>query len=131
MRMKAAVEDVSIELKYQPLPKQAEFHGLGKRFRFFVGGWGNGKTSAGCAEALMLSIEYPGTTGLIARKTRPELKATTMDTFFNGGGGDPDQGDYTGCPQELIRSFHKTDQLLTLVNGSKIHFWPLDEPQKL
>jgi len=131
MKMQASAEPISIELKYQPLPKQGEFHGMSKRFRFFVGGWGNGKTSAGCAEALMLAIEYPGTTGLIARKTRPELKATTMETFFHGGGGDEDQGDYTGCPQELIRSFHKTDQLLTLVNGSKIHFWPLDEPQKL
>ncbi|MDE2107005.1 MAG: phage terminase large subunit [Patescibacteria group bacterium] len=120
-----------IELKYKPLPKQAEFHALSKKYRFFVGGWGNGKTSCGCVEALMLALEYPGSTGLIARRTRPELKATTQHTFFYGGGGDPDSGDFTGCPQELIRSFNKTEQKLTLVNGSIIHFWPLDDPDKL
>lgn len=127
----AQQKDIEIDLKYKPLPKQAEFHGMSKKYRFFVGGWGNGKTSAGCAEALMLSLEYPGTVGLIARRTRPELKATTQKVFFEGGGGDPDRGDYEGCPEELISKFNKTDQLLTLVNGSQIHFWPLDDPGKL
>jgi hypothetical protein len=122
---------VELELSYQPLPKQKEFHGSAAKYRAFGGGFGNGKTSAGCFEAFMLAMEYPGSTGLIARKTRPELKATTQDVFFNGGGGDPDAGDYTGCPQELIRSFNKTEQKLTLINGSVIHFWPLDDPKKL
>lgn len=129
--MKVSSQDVSIKMSYKPLPKQAEFHASGAKFRFFGGGVGNGKTSAGCAEALALSLEYPGTQGLIARKTRPELKATTQDVFFNGGGGDPASGDYTGVPQELIRSFNKTEGKLTLINGSTIHFWPLDEPAKL
>lgn len=123
-------EPVEIKVSYKPLPKQAEFHGHAAKYRFFGGGWGNGKTSAGCAEALMLALEYPGSTGLIARKTRPELKATTQETFFNGGGGGTDS-DFKGCPQELIRSFNKTEQKLVLINGSVIHFWPLDEPGKL
>jgi hypothetical protein len=79
----------------------------------------------------MLAMEYPGSTGLIARKTRPELKATTQHVFFHGGGGDPALGDWNGCPQELIRSFNKTEQKLELINGSIIHFWPLDDPDKL
>jgi hypothetical protein len=120
-----------VVLTYKPLPKQAEFHALSKKYRFFVGGWGNGKTSCGCAEGLMLALEYPGCTGLIARKTRPELKATTQDTFFKGGGGDADKGDFTGCPQEIIKTFNKTEAKLTLINGSVIHFWPLDDPDKL
>src|SRR5271166_1223775 len=120
-----------VKLSYKPLPKQAEFHGMSKKFRFFVGGWGNGKSSAGVAEALMLALEYPGSTGLICRKTRGELKATTQHHFFNGGGGDPERGDYTGCPEELIQKFNKTEGKLTLINGSVIHFWPLDEPDKL
>lgn len=131
MKVSASAKPVTIDLKYQPLPKQAEFHGLSKKYRFFVGGWGNGKTSCGCAEALMLAIQFPGCTGLIARKTRPELKATTMKTFFDGGGGDEEKGDFTGCPQELIRTWNKTEQKLVLINGSIIHFWPLDDPAKL
>lgn len=124
-------EPINVNFKYKPLPKQAEFHELSKKFRFFVGGWGNGKTSCGVAEALMLALEYPGSTGLIARKTRGELKATTQHHFFNGGGGDEDQGDYTGCPEELIKKFNKTEGKLELINGSVIHFWPLDDPDKL
>jgi phage terminase large subunit len=122
---------VEIKLPYQPLPKQSEFHGSNAKYRAFGGGFGNGKTSGGCFEAFMLSMEYPGTEGLIARKTRPELKATTQNVFFKGGGGDPDRGDWTGCPPELIRKFNKTEGRLELINGSVIHFWPLDEPEKL
>lgn len=121
---------LEIELTYQPLPKQAEFHGHPAKYRFFGGGWGNGKTSAGCVEALSLALEYPGSVGLISRKTRPELKATTQHTFFEGGGGQS-VTDFHGCPQELIRSFNKSEQKLTLINGSIIHFWPLDDAQKL
>src|SRR5438445_4746088 len=95
-------EETHVKMSYKPMPKQAEFHGMSKRFRFFVGGWGNGKTSAGCVEALMLALEFPGSRGLICRETRQELKATTQDHFFNGGGGDAEKGDFTGCPHEII-----------------------------
>jgi hypothetical protein len=129
VKLSAEDKPLEIELSYKPSPKQREFHGMTKKYRFFVGGWGNGKTDAGCAEALMLSLEYPGCTGLIARRTRPELKATTQKQFFEGGGGP--KGSWPGCPQELIRRFHKTEGKLTLINKSTIHFWPLDEPEKL
>lgn len=129
MRAAAAVEPVDINIPYKPKPKQAEFHALSAKYRLFIGGWGNGKTSGGCAEAFALAMEYPGCTGLILRKTRPELKATTEDQFLNGGGGP--EGDWTGVPQELIRKHNKTDNFLELINGSKIHFWPADEPGKL
>jgi phage terminase large subunit len=128
MRVKAA--PINISLPYNPLPKQREFHGSNAKYRFFGGGFGNGKTSAGCFEAWALSMEYPGTEGLICRKTRPELKATTQNVFFKGGGGDP-TCDWTGCPPELIKTFNKTEGRLELVNGSVIHFWPLDDPDKL
>lgn len=119
-----------IVISYVPLPKQNEFHGKGAKFRFFGGGFGNGKTSAGCAEAFALAMEYPGCTGLIARRTRPELKATTQHQFFHGGGGGSPT-DWKGCPQELIRTFNKTEGKLTFLNGSIVHFWPLDDPDKL
>lgn len=131
--MKATADHapVEISLSYKPLPKQIDFHQHPARFRAFGGGVGNGKSSAGCVEALAMALEYPGCTGIIARQTRPTLKATTQETFFKGGGGDADRGDFTGCPQELIRKWNKTEQRLELINGSVIHFWPLDEPDKL
>jgi hypothetical protein len=121
---------ISIELSYTPLPKQAEWHGLSAKYRLFIGGWGNGKSSAGCAEAFILAMEYPGSTGLIMRKTRPELKATTEHQFFHGGGGNP-KTDWTGCPEELIKKRNKSDNFVELINGSIIHFWPADDPDKL
>jgi phage terminase large subunit len=128
--MKVAQKSTKILLQYDPLPKQKQFHGSNAKYRVFGGGFGNGKTSAGCYEAFAMSMEYPGTVGVVARKTRPELKSTTQDVFFNGGGGDPTR-DWTGCPQEVIQSFNKTEGKLTFVNGSVIFFIPLDEPQKL
>lgn len=130
--MKVETAPVEIKLNYKPLPKQREFHTVDYKYKYvaFGGGFGNGKTSAGCAEAFTLAMEWPGSVGLIARKTRPEIKATTQQTFFHGGGGDP-ATDWSGCPQEVIRNFNKQEQKLTLINGSIIHFWPLDDPDKL
>src|SRR4051812_6171432 len=121
---------ISVRINYDPMPKQREFHGHPAKYRFFGGGFGNGKTSAGCAEAFWLAMEYPGSVGLIARKTLPEIKATTLQTFLHGGGGDP-RTDWPGVPEELIRSHNKSDKKITLVNGSIIHYWPLDDPDKL
>jgi phage terminase large subunit len=130
MSIQAQSAPLTIELKYQPMPKQGEFHGLNAKHRFFGGGFGNGKTSAGCAEAFFLAMEYPGCTGLICRKTLPEIKATTLKTFLHGGGGDP-SCDWTGVPEELIRRHNKSDKIIELINGSTIHYWPLDDPDKL
>jgi len=121
---------LTIEIKYQPMPKQATFHGMAAKYRFFAGGFGNGKTSAGCAEAFFLAMEYPGCTGLIARKTLPEIKATTLKTFLRGGGGAVET-DWAGVPEELIRRHNRSDKIIELVNGSTIHYWPLDDPDKL
>lgn len=124
---RAPVNEINID--YKPNEKQRQFHGMSKKYRFFVGGWGNGKTDAGVAEAFLLAMSYPGSVGIIARRTRPELRATTQKQFFQGSGGPP--GAWTGCPEELIKKFNKTDNELTLINNSIIHFWPLDDPDKL
>jgi len=123
-------EPIEVVIKYDPLPKQRELHVSPKKYKFFGGGFGNGKTSAGCAEVFTLALEYPGCAGLISRKTRPELLATTMETFWNGGGGNPDT-DWPGCPQEAVRSHNKSQSRIELINGSVIHYWPLDDPSKL
>lgn len=123
-----AVKDIRIT--YGPLPKQAEAHALSTKYRGFCGGWGNGKTSWGCAETFMRLHEYPGTNCIIARATRPELKSTTWDMFLNGDGSDVDTR-WPGVPRETIATYNRSDLYLEFRNGSKIWGLPLDDPKKL
>src|SRR5262245_45519757 len=124
---------LTIELPYRPNPKQADFHGLSAKYRGFCGGWGNGKTSAGCAEFFIRLMEYPGTNSIIARKTRPELKSTTWDMLLYGDPGPGKNGfvPWHGIPQEVIKIHNRSDLYVELNNGSKIHGLPMDDPKKL
>ena len=117
-----------INIPYAPNPKQAEFHGLSSKYRGFCGGWGNGKTTAGCVEFFARLMEYPGCNSIISRKTRPELRATTWDMWLNG---DDSEGGWHGVPKEAIRVYNKSDLYMELHNGSRIHGLPLDDPKKL
>ena len=83
-----------------------------------MGGVGSGKTRAGCHEALHLSLKYPKNFGLIGTQTYPQLRDTTRRTFFEI------------CPDELIEDWHKSENLLTFINGSEIIFRSLDQFSK-
>src|SRR5882672_4114021 len=77
------------------------------------GGWGNGKTLAGCAKAWALSEESPDNLGVIARKHFTDLRDSTLADFLNLFGG-------------MVR-FNKGDMSATLANGSKILFRHADK----
>lgn len=117
-----------VSLPYQPNRKQQEFHSLAAKYRGFCGGWGNGKTSGGCAEFFIRLMEYPGCNSIVARKTRPELRTTTWDMLING---DTQPTGWRGIPKEVIKTYNKSDLFVELHNGSKIHGLPLDDPKKL
>lgn len=104
---------------YSPLPTQRIFHESDAQLRLYQGGFGAGKTLAGCWEALDVSMAYPGNFGLIARKTYRELEDSTKRTFFDI------------CPPSLIKEFRARDDKVTLINGSEIIFRSLDDPNKL
>lgn len=103
---------------YVPLPTQRAFHSSDALFRAFVGGFGSGKTLAGCWEALDLSVAYPRNVGLICRKTYRELADSTQRTFMEI------------VPPQLVASYSKRDEVVTLTNGSQIMFRSLDDIQK-
>lgn len=87
----------------------------------YIGGIGSGKTLIGCVTVLGWAVMYPGTY-LICRQFYPELKDTTMRTFFEI------------CPQELIvdRKVAESSVTIRAVGGtSTILFRPLEEPDKL
>jgi len=121
-------QGITVDLDYKPNRKQGVFHGLAAKYRSFCGGWGNGKTSGGCAEFFLRLIEFPGTNSIVSRKTRPELRTTTWDMLVNG---DTSPGGWHGIPREVIKTINKSDLFIELWNGSKIHGLPLDDPKKL
>lgn len=102
----------------KPFPKQQEFILSTARFACYSGGWGAGKTWAGCLRGLLLS-QSPGNVGLIGRYTYRELKDTTQKTFFEL------------CPPEYYDEkqggrWSTTDNVLRLTNGSEILFRHMD-----
>ena len=78
---------------------------------------GGGKSYALCAEALRLSLDYPGNAGVIARKEFKTLRRTTMVTFERL------------VPMELY-TLDRTQWVATIKNGSKIYFTDCMEPDK-
>lgn len=109
---------MDLKIDYKPVVGQNEFHRSSSRYKALVGALGSGKTAVGCVEGILQSIEHPGNVGLVARRSLPELKSTTLKRFFEF------------LPDPLIISYNKTDRELWIkTNGapSLVHFGPLDE----
>lgn len=103
---------------FTPTPKQADFVTNTAAFSCYSGGFGAGKTVAGCLRAIALS-QYPNNRGLIGRYTYVELRNTTRKSFFEL------------CPPEWYDSsqggfWKPSENTLRLVNGSEILFMHLD-----
>ena len=102
----------------EPTPKQEEFIFSTSKFSCMSGGFGSGKTFAGCLRGLVLS-QHPNNFGLIGRNTYVELRDTTRRTFFDV------------CPPEFYDEsrggqWKPSENHLKLVNGSEIIFRHLD-----
>lgn len=85
----------------------------------YIGGIGSGKSFGGALKSLVKVKENAGSLGMIAAPTYPMLRDATMRSVFEI------------FPRSLIRSFNKTDGLLTLKNDSEILFRSTDDPEKL
>ena len=66
------------DIEYRALPSQKRFHESGARFKGFSGPIGSGKSQALCQEAIKLSYQNPGRTGLIGAPTYPMLRDATV-----------------------------------------------------
>lgn len=97
-------------IDYHPLPSQARFHSDPARIKLFSGGVGSGKTRAGCIEALALAIENPGSDGMIVAPTWSILQRVTLRGFMQV------------LPKDLIKSEHRQQRRIDLVNGSVIWY---------
>lgn len=109
-------------------PNQRAFFYDKGRVTGYWGGYGNGKTYAGCGKGWLLTEGIPGNVGLVGRKTYPSLNSSTRETFLNiaraRNGGTLDPG-------PIIEGFNKQENILRLRNGSKVIFRTLDEVEKL
>lgn len=71
-----------LPLNFDVLPVQRDFiFDFTSRFSAYGGGLGNGKTTAGCVRAFLLSTLFPGNTGFIGRFDGKELRQTTLAEF--------------------------------------------------
>ena len=112
---------------FTPLPQQQNFLESPARYRCYAGGFGSGKSLVGCIEALTLLLEHSGVVGLITRATMPELKTTTMVTFFELLGVTYDSAEE--CP--LVKKFNRSEGRLVLINNSTCYFLSLENPDKI
>lgn len=106
--------------------KQRQFITAGRRFCYFLGGIGTGKTKAATRLALYKSLEQSGETGLLLGRTGRDLQTTLIPSLFE----DLDLfGERTGI--QLVDEFSRGNQIITLINGSRIILRPYDRVDKL
>ncbi len=108
-----------VEQQWTLNPVQWQFVSCEQRFSFYVGGVGAGKTFSGAVRAIMRTLDYPGSLGLIGAPTYAMLRDATQRAFFQL------------LPEPYIQVFNKAEGHLTLRNGSEILFRSLDEPDRV
>ncbi len=106
---------------YSFLPSQKRFHDSKARFKGFSGPIGSGKSQALCQEAIKLSYQNPGRTGLIGAPTYPMLRDATQAALL----GMLDRN-------EIPYDFNRAENFLVLrETKSKILFRAVEEFERL
>lgn len=95
--------------------EQEQFFWSKVRNNCYSGGFGNGKSFAGCLRQFIMLCSFPGYRSLIARFKFKDLKETTMKTFFKI------------CPKEFIESHSEQHGITYLKNGSQVLWFHLDD----
>src|SRR5262245_62271697 len=102
-----------MQLKMQLQPRQSELYDLvetSAATRIGIGGSrGGGKSEGGRAVMLLRRMKYPGTSGLIFRRTLDELRANHITPLFREF-------------PELRPMYNVAERTLTLPNQSSITF---------
>jgi hypothetical protein len=108
-------------IKHTPLPSQKKFHDSTATFKGFSGPIGSGKSQALCHEAIRLTYQNPGRTGLLGAPTYPMLRDSTLTSLV-------EILNYNELPFDL----NKGDNVLTMKDsGSRILLRSVDEFDRL
>jgi phage terminase large subunit len=100
----------TVELDYDPFPKQEQFHASRAKYRLFGGAAGPGKSMALLMEAVIQAQGHPGANTLVLRRTFPELEASILNYFRRE------------IPRRLYWSFDESKHLVEWKNGSTTRF---------
>jgi len=112
--------NLALDIDYEPLPKQSDFHLSEAKYRLYIGAWRAGKTYAGCIEVFKQCLAYPGCTGVIFRKDYVDLRDTTIKTLLD-----------EVIPEDFVKEHHRTEHRIMLRNGSTILYRHLKNGKKL
>lgn len=99
------------------LPAQDRFIFSRAQFTCFAGGWGCGKTMAGCIALYKRAVAMPGSRWLIGRHDFTALRDTTLQDWL----------DLFSSKGRYVKDEHN----FYLPNGSVVHFRHLDDIRKL
>lgn len=109
----------SIQLTYQPLSHQDEFHRDPHKFKMFAGGYGSGKSRTGAEEIVQHILSTPNGMTFIGAQTKPQLDQTAKKMFFDV------------FPAPLIEEYHKQRDELKCKNGHTVLFRSCDDEGKI
>ena len=99
----------TINIQYNPNPKQALFHSNGAQEVVYGGAKGGGKSCALVMETLAYALEYAGAVIYLFRETYDDLEANLIREWKEK------------VPQELYK-YHESKHQATLINGSQVLF---------
>jgi len=109
-----------IKMGYNPLHAQSSFHDSKAKYRAYVGGYGSGKTYAGCHEAIWSSYINKGLTGMMVAPTYRMLEDATLPAFR-------EILDRAG----IKHKYRSSEGRLSLPWGSRVLFRSADNPAHL
>jgi hypothetical protein len=103
-------KELTVNLGYDPFPKQQQFHKSLAKYRLFGGAAGPKKSNALLMEAILQAHETPGAQTLLLRRTFPELEQSLLYYFRRD------------VPRELYKSFNESKHVVEWQNGSTTRF---------
>ena len=112
----------SVVIDYHPHERQSLAHQSSARYKLFGGAMGGGKSWWLCAEAIRLSVDYPGNRGYLCRHEFAQFRRSTLLTLDRL------------LPVGLVRRHYKDERVIIFRNDSEIYYGGLgleDDIQKI
>jgi PBSX family phage terminase large subunit len=100
-------EACTIELILPPHEQQRKFINAAQLEQLYGGAKRGGKSVALAMKIALLSLQFPGNRGLLARKDFTDLRDSTLTTFFQV------------LPSELILDWNKSERLIQIKTGAQ------------
>jgi len=104
---------------YEPTFRQWDAHLAEERFKLYGGAMGGGKSVWLCAEAIWLSMNYPGNRGYLCRHHLVDVKRSTLVTFEKT------------VPAGAIMRHMMDDRIIEFWNGSQVIYGGLGSEEDL